>query len=90
MKWIVTCKENTELSSRAMDERLPLIERVAMALHLAICRNCARFVRQMHAMRQLIHGQSLQMEKTLDDASPGLSPESRQRIETELQKNLDA
>ncbi|MEQ1591335.1 MAG: hypothetical protein ABL892_02995 [Thiobacillaceae bacterium] len=73
-----------------MDERLPLFERTAMAFHVAICRNCARFVKQLHAMRQLIQGQSSQMETTLDDALPGLSPESRQRIKTELQKNLDA
>lgn len=89
MKWIVTCKENTELSSRSMDERLPLIERIAMAFHVVICRNCARCVKQLHAMRQLIQGQTLQMEATSDDALPGLPPESRQRIKTELQKNLD-
>jgi len=84
VKWTVTCKENTELSSRSMDERLPLADRLAMTIHLAICRNCARFMKQLHAMRRLI-----QMDTTLDDASPGLTPESRQRIETELQKKLD-
>ncbi len=83
MKWIPTCRETTELASRSMDERLPFADRMAMRLHLAICENCARFNRQLQDMRRLFRA-----ETAADDDAPGLAPEARQRIESELQKKL--
>ncbi|MBS1146742.1 MAG: putative zinc-finger, partial [Proteobacteria bacterium] len=53
MKWMTTCKETTELASRAMDERLSFGDRVAMRMHLAICKNCRRFTQQLQDMRRL-------------------------------------
>ena len=86
MKWIVTCKETSMLASRAMDERLPFADRLAMRMHLAICENCARFNRQLQEMRRLFRA-----ETGADEAiASGLTPEARQRIETEMQKKLDA
>ena len=86
MKWIVTCKETSMLASRAMDERLPFADRMAMRMHLAICRNCARFNQQLQEMRRLFRA-----ETGADEAiAPGLTPEARQRIETEMQKKLDS
>ena len=84
MKWMTTCKETTELASRAMDERLSFGDRVAMRLHLAICENCTRFTRQLQEMRRLFRE-----ETSDDDDAAGLSDPARQRIETELQKKLD-
>ena len=43
MKWMPTCRETTELASRAWTRGLSLPDRIAMRLHLAICDNCARF-----------------------------------------------
>lgn len=83
MKWIVTCKETTELASRAMDERLPLPGRMAMRLHLAICENCARFAQQLQEMRR-----QFRVETADQDDAPGLPHEARQRIANELQKKL--
>jgi len=85
MKWMTTCKETTELASRAMDERLPFGERMALRMHLAICTNCARFTRQLHEMRRLF-----QLETAANDAVPGLPPEARHRIASELQNKLDS
>jgi hypothetical protein len=85
MKWMPTCKEATELASRAMDCRLPLAERLALKVHLAMCRNCTRFMQQLHEMRRLFR-----VETAADDGAPGLTPEARQRIETGLQKRLDS
>lgn len=84
MKWSVTCKQNAELASRAMDERLSYRERLAMEVHTLICRNCARFKQQLRTMRALFR-----QETEFTDASPGLTPAARQRIETELQNKLD-
>ncbi|MDO9220716.1 MAG: zf-HC2 domain-containing protein [Thiobacillus sp.] len=80
-----TCKETTELASRAMDKRLPIGDRIAMRMHLAICKNCMRFTQQLQDMRRL-----LQTETTANDDMPGLTPEARQRIASELQNRLDA
>ncbi len=83
MKWMLTCRGATELASRAMDERLPLSNRMALRLHLAICENCSRFNRQLQEMRRLFRA-----ETEADDDAPGLDPEARQRIASELQKKL--
>jgi sigma54-dependent transcription regulator len=83
MKWMATCREATELASRAMDERLPLSNRMALQLHLAICKNCARFSQQLQEMRRLFRA-----ETAASDDADGLAPEARQRIASELQKKL--
>lgn len=85
MKWKTTCKETTELASRAMDERLSFGDRVAMRMHLAICKNCRRFTQQLQDMRRLFR-----TETAADDDVPGLAPEARQRIASELQDKLDS
>jgi len=84
MKWMPTCKETTELASRAMDERLPIGDRIAMQMHLAICKNCMRFTRQLQDMRRLFRSGT-----TANDDMPGLTPQARQRIANELQNRLD-
>jgi mitochondrial fission protein ELM1 len=83
MKWMATCRDATELASRAMDERLPLSSRMALRMHLAICKNCARFNRQLQEMRRLFRE-----ETAADDDAAGLPYEARQRIASELQKKL--
>lgn len=83
MKWMTTCKETTELASRALDTRLSFGERLALRMHLAICANCARFAQQIQDMRKV-----LRMDAT-NERGPGLSEAARQRIETELQNKLD-
>ena len=71
------------LASRAMDAHLPFADRMAMRLHLAICINCARFAQQLQEMRR-----QFRVETAADESAPGLAPEARQRIATELQNKL--
>jgi len=85
MKWMLTCKETSVLASRAMDQRLPFGDRVALQVHLAICENCARFARQLHEMRRLFRA-----ETGVEDEAAGLSDEARQRIAAGLQDRLDS
>jgi len=66
-----------------MDERLPLTNRMALRLHLAICENCTRFNQQLQEMRRLFRE-----ETGANDDAAGLAPEARRRIESELQKKL--
>jgi len=85
MRWMPTCREATELASREMDERLSLIDHLGLKMHLAICRNCRRFTVQLEEMRRLFR-----IETGGDDDAPGLDPEARRRIESELHRKLDA
>jgi hypothetical protein len=46
-----TCKEVTALLVAREDRELPLAERVALRLHLAVCKACPVFERQVLTMR---------------------------------------
>jgi hypothetical protein len=49
---MLTCKETSRLVSQGLDRKLGLGERIAVRLHLAICRGCANFSRQMEFLRR--------------------------------------
>lgn len=79
MGLIKNCKETSLLVTQSLDRRLTWTEHLSMRIHLAICDNCARFVRQMGLMREW-----LGME---DEAvQPGLTEEGRERIARKLQE----
>jgi hypothetical protein len=46
-----TCKEASALMVAREDRALPLVERVALRLHLAACSACPVFERQLLTMR---------------------------------------
>ncbi len=50
----ISCKEATRLISQAQDRELSLGERVALRLHLAICRGCHAFSAQVAFLRSAI------------------------------------
>ncbi len=86
MRSMPTCREASALASRAMDEHLPLMDRMGLAMHLAICRNCRRFTEQLGQMRRLFREETGEGET---DGATGLSEEARRRIAAELQKRLE-
>ena len=47
-----TCKEVTRLVLQAQDRQLPLIDRVAVRLHMVICDACPKFLAQVGLMRK--------------------------------------
>ncbi len=50
---MLSCKELVAQSSDYLDVQLSLRQRLAMRAHLAMCRNCRRFIRQMR-LSQLV------------------------------------
>ena len=46
-----TCKEASALMLAREDQSLPMQERLALRLHLAICAACPRFERQLLTLR---------------------------------------
>lgn len=53
---MLTCKQLVENSSDYLDARLPLGGRLSVRLHLAMCVNCRRFIRQMKVTQALVRG----------------------------------
>ena len=51
-KLMYSCEEASRLSSRAMEEPLTLSERVLLRMHLALCKRCAGFSRQIQFLRR--------------------------------------
>lgn len=49
----LSCRSATELVSQGRDRPLRLKERIALRFHLAICKNCTEFNRQMRVLRSL-------------------------------------
>jgi len=51
---MLTCKQLVENSSDYLDAQLTLRGRLSVRLHLAMCVNCRRFIRQMKLSQALI------------------------------------
>jgi len=47
-----TCKEVTHLVLQAEDKALRLPDRLAVRLHMVVCRACPRFAQQVELMRK--------------------------------------
>lgn len=76
-----SCRVASRLASESLDRPLGLRERFALTMHLWLCANCARFERQIRAMRTLL--------RVPDDAScdADLTPEARERIRKALSRS---
>lgn len=47
----LSCREVTRLVSQMQDTPVPLLQRIKLRLHLAICDGCTRFERQVRFLR---------------------------------------
>jgi hypothetical protein len=52
MKLMLTCKEASRLISERLDRDLPIAERAALRVHLAICAACTQMTRQFEFLRR--------------------------------------
>lgn len=49
---MLNCKEVTRLLSESQDRELTLFEGLQLRMHLAMCKGCANFDRQMQFLRK--------------------------------------
>ncbi|MFA5371746.1 MAG: zf-HC2 domain-containing protein [Sideroxydans sp.] len=49
---MLDCKHNTELLSQSYDRPTTLSERIAMRMHLLMCRGCRNFEKQLAFIRK--------------------------------------
>jgi anti-sigma factor RsiW len=52
---MLSCQDVTEKSSALIDGELGLRERLAIRMHLAMCRHCRRFVRHLRLLVGALH-----------------------------------
>ncbi|MDD2881615.1 MAG: zf-HC2 domain-containing protein [Rhodoferax sp.] len=66
-----TCKEVTALVIAREDQTLPLLEQLALRLHMAICAACPKFERQVLTMRNAMQQwRNYQNEDEVSDQKP--------------------
>jgi len=67
------------LMSESLERRLGVLEHMQLKLHLMVCAWCARYLKQIKFLRQLVRQQTF--VAATDTASPvALPTEARQRI----------
>ncbi|MGX2028932.1 MULTISPECIES: zf-HC2 domain-containing protein [Methylocaldum] len=59
-----SCREVSELVSKSLDVHLSLRERMAVRLHLMMCRHCSNFKKQMLFLRRAGASYVEYLEKT--------------------------
>ena len=79
-----SCKEISRLASEALDRKLPLRQRLGLRLHVAMCRFCSEYRRQLLLLREIVQGYGAREEERL--LAVNLSPEARERMKALLRR----
>ncbi len=79
--FMISCEKASELSSKALDEKLSRREAFELWLHAILCSLCRELKKQL----QTLH---LGTKRILDDPDPTcrLSPDAKKRISQNLKK----
>jgi hypothetical protein len=80
--WMFRCQEVSRKVSHAMDAPLPLHQRIAIRIHLMMCRYCARFRRQLVALRKMSRLED--PDRPTDETPATLSEDAKRRIKEKL------
>lgn len=82
---LLNCKQTSQLVSQSLDRRLSLGERIAVRVHLCICKYCKRFRQQLLAMR---HGLQRMTTAIEQDTQIHMPSETKTRIAKVLDTEL--
>jgi hypothetical protein len=77
------------LMSESLDRRLGVLEQLQLRLHLMVCVWCARYLKQIKFLRQIVRQRTF-APATHTAAPVALTAEARERISRSLQKNLES
>ncbi len=81
---MLRCQEVARLVSESTERKLSLRQRLQVWMHLAMCRLCAGFARQLRLLRRAAQEHPERLASDPDEPSPTLSQEARQRITAAL------
>lgn len=82
-----SCKQATELMSLSLDGELSLYQRLALRLHLFMCKLCSRCWKQMLFVKDAMHNCSERLEDIDFISEQSLSPEAFHRIKNSLRRH---
>ncbi|MBB2494929.1 anti-sigma factor family protein [Aquipseudomonas ullengensis] len=75
---MLTCQELVAHSSDFLDGQLGFRERLAVRVHLASCRNCRRFIRQMRVTQAVLRTLPDEVIPELDSLAERLAQQRRE------------
>jgi len=88
---MLSCKEVTRLVSESLDRQLPLRQRLAVRMHLLLCKACTRYRRQLlfikkvvPLIKKVVPHFPVDIEEPSSSSAPSLPPEARERIKRSL------
>ncbi len=84
---MLRCRDISKLVSESMEHKLPLRVRMQMWMHLAMCRWCQGFARNVQAMRNALRENPDRFLADDLEANTSLSPQARERIKALLNDN---
>jgi hypothetical protein len=77
---MITCEEAARLMSESLDRKLPLRLRMALRMHLLMCKLCPRFWRQLQFLRNATGRFVKEAETEVLFPFESLSMDARERI----------
>ena len=81
---MLRCREISKLVSESMDRDLPLRARLQVWMHLAMCRMCSGFARQMRLLRHALREDPERLAAREDGQEAKLPQKARERIKAAL------
>lgn len=83
---MLRCREVSKLVSESMERELPLRQRLQVWMHLAMCRLCAGFARQLRLLRRAARENPERLAADPAEPEPALSQEARERMKAALRE----
>lgn len=83
---MLRCREISKLVSESMERELPMRLRLQVWMHLAMCRLCAGFARQLQFLRRAARENPQRLATDPAEPKPALSQEARERIKAALRE----
>jgi len=83
---MLRCREVIQLVSESLDRQLPLRQRLAVQLHLMMCKLCRGFVRQWEAIHRYLRVHPDDAESALAGPQAGLTEAARARLKEALRR----
>jgi geranylgeranyl pyrophosphate synthase len=81
----ITCEDTTPLISELMDHSLPLGKRIRLRLHLAMCKVCGCYQKQLEVIRSL--AQKLGESDAQTQQQVTLSDQAKTKIKNSLKQS---
>ena len=83
---MLRCREVSKLVSESMEHKLSLRQRLQVSMHLAMCRMCAGFARQLRLLRRAAREAPERLAADPAQPEPALSQKARDRIKAALRE----